>query len=150
MPIGDKTYRLGTVNKASSFELLLYNAHFKAGSNFIDVANNYQMIHLTRSRLLADGSQQQEPLPGHQIPSTKVTQYTRRGEHQEYYLGNNVKDMRLSLEPLNRLRRGFLPPLLGSAHLRGRGDGRTAPIGVERESAIPYTLLGGNRDTQEK
>jgi aryl-alcohol dehydrogenase-like predicted oxidoreductase len=38
MSVGDQWEKLGKMNKDTSFELL--DAHFEAGGNFIDTANN--------------------------------------------------------------------------------------------------------------
>ncbi|KAI0088545.1 aryl-alcohol dehydrogenase [Irpex rosettiformis] len=99
MSIGDKwaSYGFGAMDKDSSFKLL--DAYFEAGGNFLDTANNYQ-----------DGSSEQtigewvtaRKNRSQVIISTKYTNTTHRGDpgvtHQENFLGNNLKNMRLSLE----------------------------------------------------
>ncbi|KAI0793000.1 aryl-alcohol dehydrogenase [Irpex lacteus] len=99
MSIGDKwaDYGFGAMDKSSSFKLL--DAYYEAGGNFIDTANNYQ-----------DGSSEQtigewmlaRKNRDQVVISTKYTNTTYRGEpgvtHQENYLGNNIKNMRTSLD----------------------------------------------------
>ncbi|KAI0700083.1 aryl-alcohol dehydrogenase [Cytidiella melzeri] len=110
MSIGDKwaAYGFGAMDKQSSYKLL--DAYFEAGGNFIDTASNYQD---GSSEIIIGEWIEERKLRDQIVLATKYTNSTERGnsaiKQQTNYLGNNVKNMRISLEKsLKQLRTDYI------------------------------------------
>ncbi|PCH39655.1 Aldo/keto reductase [Wolfiporia cocos MD-104 SS10] len=101
-------YRQPAMDKDSSFKLL--DAYFDAGGNFIDTASNYQEG--TSEELIGEWAET-TGVRDQLILATKYTNnYVSRDKsikHRVNYMGNNLKNLKLSLEAsLEKLRTTYV------------------------------------------